>query len=368
MTASEVTLPALTETLRPEFAELSPYQPEAGEYAVRLDANEAPNLLSEAARRSLVEAVAEIAWERYPDARAGQLRCAIAQNCGVSADEILVGVGSDEIITLLMTALVQPRPGRDLVHVLTTTPTFVMYRLSARVRGLRVLEVPLDAHWDLSSEGLLRGIEMAEPNLIFVASPNNPTGTMASPDRLTALIEAAPKTIVVIDEAYIAYADRDQLDAYRKYDNVAILRTLSKVGFAALRLGWLIARPELVRELDKVRLPYNLSALTQRLGTHALESLGDEMARIASSVRAERERVALELGRLGGVEVTPSQANFLWIRCEKPAGEVFDALKARGVLTRSFHARGGRLAHQLRVTIGTRAENDTFLEAFSALF
>jgi len=171
---------------------------------------------------------------------------------------------------------------------------------------------------------------------------------------------------VVIDEAYIAYADRDQLEAYRKYENVAILRTLSKVGFAALRLGWLIARPELVRELDKARLPYNLSTLTQRLGTHALEHLGDEMAAIASTVRAERERLSLELARLGGVVVTPSQANFLWIRSEKPAGEVFESLKARGVLTRSFHARGGRLAHQLRVTIGTRAENDAFLQAFSA--
>jgi histidinol-phosphate aminotransferase len=366
MTARQVSLSALTETLRPEFAELSPYQTEPGEYPVRLDANEAPSLLSDAARQSLLDVVAGTAWERYPDPGAERLRAAIAKSCAVSSDEILVGVGSDEIITLLMTALVQPRPGRDLTHVLTTTPTFVMYRLSARVRGLRVLEVPLDAGWDLSSDGLRRGIEMVEPNLIFVASPNNPTGTMASPDRLTALIESAPQSIVVIDEAYIAYADRDQLEAYRKYDNVAILRTLSKVGFAALRLGWLIARPELVRELDKVRLPYNLSTLTQRLGTHALEALGDEIARIASTVRAERERVRLELGQLGGVEVTPSQANFLWIRCEKPAAEVFDALKARGVLTRSFHARGGRLAHQLRVTIGTRAENDAFLQAFAA--
>jgi histidinol-phosphate aminotransferase len=180
------------------------------------------------------------------------------------------------------------------------------------------------------------------------------------------VIEAAKGSLVVIDEAYVAYADRNQLDAYRSHENVAILRTLSKVGFAALRLGWLIARPEIVRELDKVRLPYNLSTLTQRLGTHALRRLSGEMARITAEVRAERTRLARELGGLCGVEVTPSQANFLWLRLEKPASEAFEALKARGILTRSFHARGGRLAHQLRVTIGTRPENDAFLEGLAA--
>lgn len=356
---------AYSECLRPELADLAAYLPDLGQYRVRLDANEAPDLLSAEAKQSLAEVAAGTVWERYPDPTARELRAAIARSCGVSEAEILVGVGSDEIITLLLTALSRPRSSMQTAHVLTTTPTFVMYRMSARARGLQVLEVPLDASWELSVEAMRRGIEMVNPNLIFVASPNNPTGTTAGEDRLTALIEAAPSSLVVVDEAYVAYADRDQLELYRKYDNVAILRTLSKVGFAALRLGWLIARPELVAEIDKLRLPYNVSTPTQRLATHALERLGGEITRIAAFVRGERERLERELAALGGVSVTPSQANFVWLRTERPAGEVFEALKAKGILTRSFHARGGRLAHQLRVTIGTRPENDAFLEELS---
>jgi histidinol-phosphate aminotransferase len=131
---------------------------------------------------------------------------------------------------------------------------------------------------------------------------------------------------------------------------------------AALRVGWVIARPELVRELDKARLPYNLPTPSQRLATIALTELGPELDRIAREVVAERKRLADELERLG-VAVTPSQANFLWLRTERPAGAVFEGLSARGVLVRSFHARGGRLSHQLRVTIGTAQENAAFLDA-----
>lgn len=356
-----------SDILCPALAELSSYTPVHGDFPVRLDANEAPELLSAAAKQRLAEAAARVTWERYPDATAEHLRTALSQYSGVTPEEVLVGDGSDEIISMLLTALSRPRERSDSALVLTTTPTFVMYRMSARVREQRVLEVPLDAHWDLSLESMLRGVEMHPPNLIFIATPNNPTGNLVDRERLERVIQAAPRSLVVIDEAYIPYSDRDHLELYRRYENVAVMRTLSKVGFAALRVGWLIARPNLVREIDKVRLPYNMNTPAQALGALAVTELAPEIRSIVEYVVAERGRVSAELSALPGVQVTPSQANFLWFRSERPAAELFQGLQERGVLVRSFHSRGGRLANQLRVTIGKREENDRFLAGLREL-
>jgi histidinol-phosphate aminotransferase len=354
---------ALAELLRPELTELGPYLPVQGQFEVRLDANEAPNLLSEPARHRLAEVAAQTAWERYPDATAAKLRRAIADRSGVSQNEVLVGAGSDEIIALLLTVLCRPRAKASTPTLVTTTPTFVMYRMSARVRGMRVLEVPLDDQWDLAPDGIRRAIELGSPNLIFIASPNNPTSTLMSLDRIEQIIDASQGALVIVDEAYINYASQDHLALYRKHPNLALLRTLSKIGFAALRVGWIIARPALITELDKARLPYNMPTLSQNLGTVVLTELQGEIVRICSTVVSERERLAAELSALKGVEVTPSQANFLWFRTDRSAAEVFQSLVDRGILVRSFHERGGRLGHQLRVTVGTETENRRFLQA-----
>jgi histidinol-phosphate aminotransferase len=352
---------------RPELAEVAAYLPDLAQYRVRLDANEAPPIMSPEAKQRIAQALGEGAWERYPDPSLAGLRKAIATSLGASPAEVLPGVGSDEVISLLLTAFVRPLAGADTATVLTTTPSFVMYRMSARCRGLRVLEVPLDANWDLSVDALKSAIAMAPPSIVFIASPNNPTGNLMSPDRLEQAIAAAPQSLFVIDEAYIAYSDQDQLELYRRHENVAILRTLSKVGFAAFRLGFLLARPDVVAELDKVRLPYNVPTPTQRAAELAFTELRPEVERIAREVVAERRRVVARLGELPRVSVTPSQANFLWLRTERPAGELYEALKQKSILVRSFHARGGRLASQLRVTIGTPSENDELLAALAEL-
>jgi histidinol-phosphate aminotransferase len=352
---------------RPELAELSVYSPDLASYRVRLDANEAPPLMSAAARQRIGQVLAEGAWERYPDPSLSGLRRAIAQSLGVTPAEILPGIGSDEVIGLLLTAFVRPLPPADTATVLTTTPSFVMYRMSARCRGLRVLEVPLDAEWDLSVDAMKSACAMSPPSIVFIASPNNPTGNLMSLTRLEQVIAAAPQALFVIDEAYIAYSDRDQLGLYRSWPNVAILRTLSKVGFAAFRLGFLLGRPDVVAELDKVRLPYNVPTPTQRVAELAFTELEPEVKRIAQEVVRERARVAAALARLPGAQVTPSQANFLWLRCARPAAELYEALKQRGILVRSFHSRGGRLSHQLRITIGTAAENDELCASLTEL-
>jgi len=226
-----------------------------------------------------------------------------------------------------------------------------------------VMEVPLDAEWDLAADGLCRALDVAPPNLVLLACPNNPTGTLPSSERLEQVIDAAQGALVVIDEAYADYASRDCLGLLEKHQNVAILRTLSKIGFASLRVGWILGHPDLIRELDKVRLPYNLPTLSQRLARVVIEDLKEEVANVVGAIKLERERLTRALGEIPGILPTPSEANFVWVRSERPAGEIFDALIEKKILVRSFHSRGGRLGHQLRITIGTRAENDAFLQA-----
>lgn len=347
--------------LRPELAEIDAYVPHPGDYAIRLDGNEAPPLLSLEAQRKIAEALVPPALHRYPDPRALELREAIAAHAGASADEILAGTGSDEVIALLLSALDKPRERAPSATIVSPTPTFVMYRLSAKARGIKPIEVPLDASWDLDVAAIRKAIEFAQPNIVFIATPNNPTGGAMSEDRIRAVIEAARDALVVLDEAYVAFAKTNLTPLRREYPNVATLGTLSKVGFASLRVGWLVGPAELVREIDKVRQPYNLPVPSQRAATLVLREMKDEITALVSTVIAERRRMADELGRLG-FGVAPSEANFLWVETKRPAKEVFDGLAASSILVRSFHARGGRLANRLRITIGTAGENDRLLE------
>jgi histidinol-phosphate aminotransferase len=242
----------------------------------------------------------------------------------------------------------------------TPSPTFVMYRLSARARGFKIVDVPLDAGWDLDVAAMRRAIEMMRPNIVFVATPNNPTGNAMSGDRLRAVIEAAPDSLVIVDEAYVDFAPKSELSLRRQYPNVGVLRTLSKVGFASLRVGWLIGPAALVREIDKVRQPYNVPEPSQRGAIFVLRELGAEMRRVAGEIVRAREQLTRDLVAVG-LSVTPSHANFLWVEAPRLADEVADALARRGVLVKSFGSRGGRLSKRLRITVGTPEENKRLL-------
>ena len=337
-----------------------------GDFEVRLNANEAPPFLSPEARAELARALVPAALHRYPDPSANLLRRAFAAHCEVDFDEVLAGAGSDEVIAILLTALARPRSGRPRPVIVTVSPTFGMYKMNARARGYDVVEVPLDDSWDLDVEAMCSAVEQARPNIVFLASPNNPTGALLSSERIEAVLAASPDTLVVIDEAYVDYAPRAQLGLRGRYPHVAFLRTLSKVGFAALRVDWVMAPPALVRELDRKRQPYNLPAPSQLGGTFVLTQLAPEIAKLRDLVVGERARLAARLGALG-FDVAPSDANFLWVESRRPAEEVFHALAARGVLVSSFHARGGRLARRLRITIGLPSENDRLLAELAPL-
>jgi histidinol-phosphate aminotransferase len=362
-------VPDLSVLLRPELAELSSYVPaDPPGVRVRLDANEAPPNPSPHLREVVARAVARTALERYPDARARELKARIAERTGARVEELLVGTGSDEVISLLMASLARPRSRAPQPVVLAPTPTFVMYRVTARAHGWKAVEVPLDASWDLDLAAMKRAVEMVQPNLVFVATPNNPTGNRVSGDRLAALVEVAADSLVVVDEAYVDFTREGSLRAWRaRHPNLAILRTLSKVGLAALRVGWLEGPEALVREVDKGRQPFNVSATSQAAAAAVLAEGWDDVAAHVATIVRERDRVALALAGIPGIAAAPSEANFLWLRTERPAAEVAAGLLARGVLVRSFHASGGRLASWLRATVGTPAENDELIEALRGL-
>jgi histidinol-phosphate aminotransferase len=232
---------------------------------------------------------------------------------------------------------------------------------------LQVVEVPLDSQWDLDITAARRALEEYRPNVVYVASPNNPTGNRVADDRLEALLTSAPQALVVLDEAYIDYAGSSLRTWRSRFGNLVIFRTLSKVGLASLRVGWLETDEGLAREIDKVRQPYNLNSVSQAAASAVLAEAWDVVRERVDLVVAERERVTRAIGRIGGFDVSPSRANFLWVGTSRPSGEVYEALIARGILVRSFHKAGGRLANHLRITIGAPEDNDRLVEALSTL-
>lgn len=356
--------PWFSQIVRPDLAAIEAYVPHPGHFDVRLDANESPNLLSQEAHARLAEVLGSAALNRYPDVNATTLREAIAERAKCSVDEVIAGSGSDEVIAILLGALDRPREKNPRARIVTTTPTFVMYRLSAKVRGIDVVEVPLDQAWNLDVSGMKRAIEFARPNIVFIATPNNPTGNGMAEDRLRQVITAAPDTLFVLDEAYVDFSSTNVSQLRLEYPNVALLGTISKIGFAALRVGWLIGQRDLVHELHKIRQPYNIPLPSQHGATFVLRELKDEVARLVEHVVSERERLTRELEGLG-FSVVPSQTNFVWVATKRPATEVFDGLASQGILVRSFAKHGGRLAQRLRVTVGTQTENDRFLETIA---
>jgi histidinol-phosphate aminotransferase len=353
--------------LRPELAALKAYVPvPTRSDVIRLDANESPHPLPPEARELLGRALAEVPLHRYPDVRATRLRELVAERESVHPDQIVFGCGSDEVIALTLNALARPRAGREKAAVLFPDPTFVMFRMSALALGLEPVGVALDDRWDLEVDSMRDALERTRPNVVFLPSPNNPTGNLFSPARLDAVIAHARESLVVLDEAYGPFARVHYRDAMRSNAHVGRLQTLSKLGLAAARVGWAILPVELAREVDKVRQPYNFNALSQRAAELCLTSLAPFFDATVTAILHERERLARGLGAITGVTVSPSASNFLWVELPVDAGEVHARLLARGVLVRSFHAAGPRLARRVRITVGASVENDALLSALAA--
>jgi histidinol-phosphate aminotransferase len=333
---------------------------------IKLDANESPWPLPPEARARIAEVVASAPLHRYPDLSATELRRVLAARTGASGDELVLGVGSDEIIGILMAALDRPRPDTERACVVMPSPTFVMVPITARVHGLAPIEVPLRGGWQMDLDGMLRAIDEHRPNLVYVASPNNPTGNATESASLRALANAAPDALVIIDEAYGPFSGESAAEIAREHANVALLGTLSKIGLAGLRLGWARLHPELAREVEKARPPYNLATHTQLAARVLLEEMPEVLDAQVRAIVEERGRLGRELAAIAALRPAPSDANFFLVEVEGDAASLHAALASRGIGVRRF-AGHPRLGRHLRITVGTPAENDALLGALREL-
>lgn len=352
----------LLSLIRPEIRELSAYHVADATGMIKLDAMENPYLWDESLRSAWLACLGQVHLNRYPHPHAPAVKSGLRHVMQIPSDmEIMLGNGSDEILQILLMALA--RPGAT---VLAVEPCFVMYRFIARFTGMEYVGVPLNEDFSLHLEATLAAIAVHRPAVIFLAEPNNPTGNKYDRSAVRAIIDAAPG-FVVMDEAYLPFAEGDAMDLLMSSPKVLVMRTLSKVGLAGLRLGLLIGRPDVLGELEKVRLPYNINSLTQASTEFALAHypvLEEQAARI----RAERGRLHEALAALKGWQVFPSQANFILART--PPGravEVFAGLKLAGILIKNLHGAHPLLKDCLRFTVGTPEENAAVIAALQKL-
>jgi histidinol-phosphate aminotransferase len=345
--------------VRPEIRQLKAYHVPEASGLIKLDAMENPFPWPQELRQEWMDLLREVQVNRYPDPEGRELQRALRAAMGVPDDmELLLGNGSDELIQML--TLTVARPGRK---VLSVDPGFVMYRMIALFAGMSYVGVPLRAEdFSLDLPAVLAALEREQPALTFLAYPNNPTGNLFDADAIEKIIEAAPG-LVIVDEAYAPFTDASFLPRLGDWPNLLVMRTLSKMGFAGLRLGYLAGPRAWKEEINKTRLPYNINTLTQASVAFALrhKDIFDDQTRY---IREERSRLFAELSELDGVEPYPSEANFILLRvAARRAGAVFEALKTGGVLVKNLDGGHPMLTDCLRVTIGRAEENDAFMQA-----
>jgi histidinol-phosphate aminotransferase len=331
---------------------------------LKLDAMENPHPLPSALQAELGRRLGVVAINRYPGARVDDLRAALlAYAQPPQGWALMLGNGSDELISLL--AMACDLPGACIV---APVPGFVMYGMSAQLQGLAFHGVPLTSSFALDGTAMLAAIATHRPALLYLAYPNNPTGTLWDAGVIERLIAAqgAQGGLVVMDEAYQPFAARSWLDSIRAVPqpHVLVMRTLSKFGLAGVRIGYLMGDAALIAEVDKLRPPYNVSTLNAECALFALEH-ADVFAAQAQDIRAERARLLAALAGLPGVTPYPSQANMILARVPD-ADRAFNGMKARGVLVKNVSKMHPLLAGCLRLTVGTAAENTQMLAALQA--
>jgi len=342
------------QVIRPEILRLLPYHVPSSSGMIKLDAMENPYLLPETLREEIAQLVTTISVNRYPDSNSVSLKDSLRKTMEIPMGmDIMLGNGSDEIIQIIALALA--KPGSVLMSV---EPAFVMFRMIATYTGMEYIGIPLKANFSLDLDLMLTAITKHQPAVIFIAYPNNPTGNLFDAEAVSRIIESAPG-VVVVDEAYHAFADSSFMDKLSEYPNLLLMRTLSKLGLAGLRLGFLAGRPEWLVQLEKARLPYNVGVLTQKVAQKILQ-YPDIMQEQADSIKAERVLMNKYLNVLDGVEAFPSDANFILFRVSK-ASQIFLELKKRNILIKNLDGLHPLLKNCLRVTIGTPYENKQFL-------
>lgn len=348
----------ITSVFRKEVLQLSAYKVAEAKNLIKLDAMENPYTWPDDIKQQWLEVIKDCPINRYPDPEAKQLCQTIKHTNHIPADsEILLGNGSDEIIQLLLMAL----PAS--ASVLAPAPGFVMYKQVAQSLGLDYHAIPLQIEsFELDLALMLDSIKQTQPAIIFLAYPNNPTGNLFQQQDIEAILEIAPG-LVILDEAYAPFADSSFIDKLPANNNLLVMRTVSKLGLAGLRLGFIAGNKDIIEQLNKIRLPYNINSLTQvtaefALNNHAL------FEQQTQQICSDRTLLLNQLNNLPGITAYPSAANFILFRTtENQANQIFESLKEHGILIKNLSPQGGLLTDCLRVTIGKPEENQAFIQA-----
>ena len=348
--------------IRPDVLALSAYHVQDAAGCVKLDAMENPYQLPGPLRAELGRRLADVAMNRYPTPSYTALKAAICARLGVPAGhDVVLGNGSDELISMLSVACAKPG-----AKVLAPLPTFVMYAMSARFAGLEFVGVDLKPDFSLDREAMLAAIAAHRPAVTYLSYPNNPTGNLFDADTIVAILHAVGETgIVVVDEAYQPFAQASFMPRLPEFDNLVVMRTVSKLGLAGIRLGYMSASAARRDEFEKVRPPYNINVLTQAAAEFVLGH-SDVLDVQAALLRAERSRVGAALAGMSGVEVFPSAANFVLLRIIHPgldATRVHARLLEQKVLVKNVGKMHALLHNCLRITVSTPEENTLFLDA-----
>ena len=342
--------------VRPSVRGLAAYHVDETSVRVKLDAMENPFILPDTIRKEIGKAAQQALINRYPDPSAKKLKQAIARTWKMDRSQMLLGNGSDELIQAVILAFGGP--------VLAPSPSFAMYEITATALSQKVVTVPLTNEFDLNADAIIKAAKRTKAKVIFLACPNNPTGNRFSDAAVRKILEHVDAA-VVIDEAYFSFSGKTFLPFLKRHRNMIILRTLSKIGLAGLRIGVLTASKEIIGELNKIRLPYNINTLSQAAGLVALRN-GTTLDKQISLLISERRKLYNALLRTPGVTPFPTETNFILMWIEKDATKVFQALKKRGILVKNLD-RPGPLKGCLRVTIGTPVENKEFLKTLKQI-
>ena len=346
--------------IRPDIQAMHAYEVPAAEGLVKLDVMESPYSLPGWLAKEIGEVVAKVAINRYPVPTARLLRETIRGVMQVPGGcDVLLGNGSDECIQYITAAV-----AREGAAVMAPAPSFAMFRMHALFYRLRFVGVPLREDFSLDTEAFLAAMQREQPLLVWIAFPNNPTGNAFPVADIERIVRAAPG-LVVIDEAYQPFAGETFMPRLAEFGNMVLMRTVSKISLAGLRLGYVCGRPEWIEEFNKTRSPFNNNVLTEAVAIKVLRNKA-VLDELAARVLAEREPVRAALERLPGLAVFPSAANFLLARVAGGHGagtRVFGRMKASGVLVKDFSGSHPLMENCLRITIGTPQENRAMIAA-----
>ncbi|MDQ1523029.1 MAG: histidinol-phosphate aminotransferase [Pyrinomonadaceae bacterium] len=350
------------DTIKPRVRELRAYTLTPERAAVKLNQNENPWDAPERIRDESLRRLGGRAWSRYPDFVPASLHERLAEFAGWRADGIIAGNGSNELIQALL--MVTISEGK---RVLISEPTFALYRQVATVLGGDVLSVPLDARLRYDTAALREKIVADRPDVTIICSPNNPTGCRITDAELVSLLEVS-RGLVAVDEAYFEFSERTVVGLLHEHPNLVVFRTFSKaMALAALRVGYLLAAPELAREIGKAVLPYNLNAVSQTIAEVAVELYEPELRPLIAQIIAERGRLCEGMKAIDGLEPIESEANFMVVRSTIAPRRVFAELLKRDILIRDVSGYP-LLQDYFRVSVGTPRENDLLLSALREIF